>query len=108
MMNLNKCINQLGMMVADFENVLRQDDYEAVCYAHAFLQRMAEEKERRHKIRTDRKARERRRYYIYKMHNAGMTYEKLGEEFGVTRERIRQIYEQEKRVRERGGRPIER
>lgn len=100
MMNLNKCINQLGLMVADFENVLRSDDYEAICYAHAFLQRMAEEKERRHKIRTDRKARERRRYYIYKMHNAGMTYEKLGEEFGVTRERIRQIYEQEKRKRE--------
>lgn len=102
MMNLNKCINQLGLMVADFENVLRQDDYEAVCYAHAFLQRMAEEKERRHKIRTDRKTRERRAFYIYKMHNAGMTYEKLGEEFGVTRERIRQIYEREKRTRERG------
>lgn len=101
MMNLNKCINQLGLMIADFEEVLRKDDYEAVCYAHAFLQRMAEEKERRHKISTDKKARERRSYYIYKMHNAGMTYEKLGEEFGVTRERIRQIYEKEKRKNER-------
>ena len=37
---------------------------------------------------------------IVEMRDAGMTLEEIGKHFGVTRERVRQIYEKETRRRE--------
>lgn len=39
-----------------------------------------------------------RRKDIYNMRESGMTYKEIAEVYGVTRERVRQLYEKQKRI----------
>lgn len=41
-----------------------------------------------------------RNYYIYEQIEKGRSYASVGREFGVTRERIRQVYLKERRKKE--------
>lgn len=39
-----------------------------------------------------------RRKDIYNMRESGMTYKEIAKVYGVTRERVRQLYEKQKRI----------